>query len=70
MKYLIGLKSLEYVELLIKLNLVDSKECRKLFEIETGLRYVSSRRFNGENVLLFRIINNKAYCYARIKYEF
>jgi hypothetical protein len=70
MKRLIGLKSLEYVDLLIKLNLVDSKECRKILEMETGLRYVSSRRFDGENILLFKIVDNKTYCYARIKYEF
>lgn len=70
MKIVIGLTSLEYLDLLIKLKLVDSVECREIFEDKTGLKYIASRRFKGTNILIFKVSDNKRYSYARLKYEF
>lgn len=65
MRKFISITGKNYSSLWLQEKWSDSKE----FEEATGLRYSSRRMVNGNDIFIFKVIDEKKYSYACIKYE-
>jgi hypothetical protein len=66
MKKVISLDSLRYAKLYLSVSPISDED----FEERTGMKFIMRKQYKNRNLYLFKITNQKVYCYARMKYEF
>ena len=66
MKKVISLDGPKYAELYLSVMPINDE----VFEARTGMKFIMRKQYKNQSLYLFKITNQKVYCYARIKYDF
>jgi len=66
MKKVISLDPIQNTKLIIEVQAISDED----FTQKTGLKYIMRKMYKDSTLYLFKVVDHKTYCYARVKYDF